>query len=138
MGEVTNDWWVGADDEYMNIGGPFPTRDAAIEAGRADRCGDPFYITRAVLHQWSAPDAVSVIDHWIDSSDELWFEDGFPGFDGPNEKERTKAAEDDLQAVLNDWFARHADLLPTPTTFASAWGGEWIDKATPTPEAPNA
>ena len=130
MTETTNDWWAGTSEEYMNIGGPFATREDAIKEGRHDQGGDPFCIVRAGLHEWQAPDADAVIDQWIDSCDELWYEDGFPGFVGPNKKERVKAATDDLQAVLSDWFQRHRDLLPTPTAFAYSTTPEWVDQPT--------
>jgi len=125
---ATGDWWVGANDEYLSIGGPLETRDEAIARGRDYRAGYPFYITRAVLRKWTAPDAVSVMDHWVDAHEGLWYEDGFPGFEGPNMRERELAAETDLQAVLNEWFERHRDILPHPTAFAWTADGEWIDK----------
>lgn len=124
----TGDWWIGMGDEYMNIGGPVATREKAIEIGRDYMAGDPFYITRAQLHAWSAPDAATVMDDWVNGTDEFWYEDGFPGFEGPNQREREKAAEADLQEVLNAWFERHKDMCPRPTAFAWCAGGEWIDR----------
>lgn len=119
-------WYVGSNDEYLNIGGPFHTREEAIEAGRADKCGDPFYICNAALHSWAAPDADTVMDSWIESHDELWWEDGFDGFCGARDSE--VVAVDDLQTVLNDWFERHKAMLPTPTAFCATSDGEWIDR----------
>lgn len=129
---LVDGWYAGGSEEYMNIGGPFATREEAIAEGRHDRGGDPFYICFAGLMPWSAPDATSVIDRWTEDHDELWWEDGFPGFDGPDAEGREAAAEADLQRVLNEWFQRHKDMLPTPTAFAVHHSGEWIDTPTPT------
>jgi len=128
-------WWVGETEEYMNIGGPYPTREEAIASGRNAQCGCEFYICYASVEDWCAPSADVVMEWWIDEQDDLWFEDGFPGFLGP--AERVRAFEDDLQRVLNDWFVRHADMLPASTVFAFSRDGEWIDRPV-TPVAPAA
>lgn len=120
-------WWVGSSDEYLNIGGPFSTREEAIAEGRQDCGDDPFYICFAGLHHWAAPNAETVIEDWVDRSDDLWFDDGFPGFSGPDAKEKERAATNDLQTVLNDWFHRHHEMLPTPTAFAFHRDGEWFN-----------
>lgn len=125
-------WWVGANDEFLNIGGPFDTREEAIAAGENDRPGEPFYICRAILKLWQAPNAASVIDNWIEDCDDLWFDDGFPGFSGP--KDHEKAAEYDLQTVLNEWFSRHAAMLPEPNAFESSCDGEWFNLPQPSEE----
>lgn len=119
-------WYAGTDEEYMNIGGPYKTREEAIAEGRHDRCGDPFYICNAALYGWSAPDADDVIDSWVDNHDELWWDDGFSGFDG--HKDLEAVARNDLQTVLNEWFERHRVILPTPTAFCNHTSGEWIDQ----------
>lgn len=118
-------WWAGCDEEFMNIGGPFATRDEAIAAGRAYLNGDPFWICHAVLHCWYAPDASCVFDELCNQSDEYFYEDGFPGFDGGKEAER--AAGNDLQVVLNEWIGRHTGILPKPTAFANCSDHEQID-----------
>lgn len=128
---IKAEWWVGGNDEYLNIGGPFATRDEAIAEGEHDRPGEPFYICRAGLHCWSPPDADTVIDNWVEAHDELWFDDGFPGFTGPDVADREKAAEADLQEVLNAWFERHKALLPDATAFAWHTGGEWLNQPAP-------
>lgn len=125
-------WDAGHNEDYMNIGGPFKTREEAIAEGRHDRQGEPFYICNAALHGWTAPDADCVMDHWVDDHDELWWEDGFCGFDGGNEAEAI--ARDDLQTVLNAWFQRHRAILPTPTAFCIHSDGEWIDRPAPVEE----
>ena len=125
-------WYAGTGEEYMNIGGPYKTREEAIAEGRNDQCGDPFYICNAALYGWSAPDAESVIDGWVNDHDELWWEDGFSGFDATEDAEI--AAQNDLQTVLNEWFERHRSILPTPTAFCIHTGGEWIDQPQPVEE----
>jgi hypothetical protein len=119
-------WWAGSDEEYMNIGGPFDTREQAIEAGRADRCGEQFYILRAALESWAAPDASWVVDQFVEDNIDAFYEGDWPGFDGG--EEAAKAAEADLQKVLNDWFERHKGILPPTTAFDGTSDGEWIDR----------
>jgi hypothetical protein len=123
--ETPYGWYAGTSEEYMNIGGPFDTREEAIEAGRHNQGGDAFYICRAALYSWRAPEADSIMDAWIEDHDELWWEDGFSGFDGAPDAE--VRAHDDLQTVLNEWFERHRPILPTATAFCAEADGEWID-----------
>lgn len=128
-------WWAGTTEEYMNIAGPLPTRDEAIAAGRDDQCGGPFWIVQAATYDWRPPDAESVLDMLADNSDEYFYEDGFPGFDGaPEEYEAAKA---DLNDALKSWMDRHKHILPNPTAFSGTSNLEQID-ARPVAEAPPA
>lgn len=122
-------WWAGGYKEYMNFGGPFQSKEDAIECGREYRDADPFYILHASVHGWSAPDATSVMDGWVDGADELFYGDGFPGFDNADGKRAAlleREAENDLQAVLNEWAKRHLAMLPNGTAFNGTSDGEWI------------
>ncbi len=121
-------WWAGTSEEYLNIGGPFANRDEAIAEGRHAQGSGPFYICEAALYGWRAPEADTVMDAWIEDHDELWWEDGFSGFDGARDAE--VKAHDDLQTVLNEWFDRHRAMLPTATAFSYHSNGEWIDNST--------
>lgn len=124
--DMPKGWYAGTTEEHMNIGGPFASREEAIAAGRHDQGGDPFYICEAALYGWRAPEADTVMDAWIEDHDELWWEDGFDGFAGKPDAE--VRAHDDLQTVLNEWFDRHREMLPTATAFACHGKGEWIDQ----------
>lgn len=124
-------WWAGTSDEYMNIGGPYDTREEAIAEGRAHQEGERFYILRAALMSWAAPDASHVLDNFVDDNIDAFFEGDFPGFDGGKEAE--KAAEADLQKVLNEWMDRHKAMLPPTTAFDGISDGEWIDLPEPAP-----
>lgn len=122
-------WWAGVNEEFMNICGPVATREAAIAEGRRHQNGDQFWICNAVMHCWAAPDAQTVIDNHVESSDELFFEDSFDGFDGTPEDEQR--AVEDLETVLAAWFERHHHIYPSPTAFSSMWDLERIDGPTP-------
>lgn len=124
--EMPKGWYAGQNEEYMDIGGPFASRDEAIAAGRHEQGDDPFYICEAALYGWRAPEADDVMDRWVGEHDELWWDDGFGGFDGARDAE--VRAHDDLQTVLNEWFERHREMLPTATAFAYHGEGEWIDQ----------
>jgi hypothetical protein len=41
--ETPYGWYAGTSEEYMNIGGPFDTREEAIEVGRHNQGGDAFF-----------------------------------------------------------------------------------------------
>lgn len=120
-------WWAGTSDEFMNLGGPFATREEAITEGRNQQCGDPFWIVEARLASWSPPDAAKVMDWLAEQGDdnELFYDDGFPGLQCSQEIERE--AEADLQSVLADWLNRWLHILPTPTAFNGTCGLEQID-----------
>jgi hypothetical protein len=120
-------WWAGTSEEFMNLGGPFATREEAIAEGRHQQCGDPFWIVEARLAEWSPPDAEDVMNRLAESGDDyqMFYEDGFPGFDCSAEVE--KQAEADLQGVLTDWFARWRHILPSPTAFSGTSGLEQVD-----------
>ena len=117
-------WWAGSGDEFFSAG-PCETRDEAIKEG-CDNWGEgPFYIMQAEIASFSAPRADAVLDLIADSTDDLFFEDGFPGFDGTVEE--MKAAEDDLQAVLDAWLLRHPGIFPPATSFALHGAAERIE-----------
>ncbi len=119
-------WWAGTNEEFMNIGGPFPTREDAIAEGRHSQGGDPFWIVEASIADWTAPTASSVLDMIAENADELFYEDGFDGeFNGG--KDAMQVAENDLQTVLNEWFLRHLHIFPTPTAFGCSGPPEQID-----------
>lgn len=127
-------WWAGTNPEFMNIGGPFPSREQAISEGRSYQNGEPFYIIEAAIQGWSAPCAEDVIERWCENADEYFYEDCFDGFVGGKEAELE--AENDLQRVLNEWFLRHKDICPTPTVFATRGAAEAIDLPAPVEAEP--
>lgn len=129
-------WWVGADDEYLNIAGPLPTREIAIAEGKAHQGDDPFYICYTAVSGWTAPCADTVMENWCEDADELFYEDGFSGFVGANGKSDqllAREAENDLQTILNAWMERHKAMLPGGTTFSGTQHGEWIGRTVDDP-----
>lgn len=122
-------WWAGTSEEYMNLGGPFASREEAISEGRFQQAGEAFWIVQARPAEWSPPDAEDVMNRIAESGDdyEMFYEDGFPGFDCSDEVE--KEAQADLQAALDGWFGRWQHIFPTPTSFSGTSGLERIDDA---------
>jgi hypothetical protein len=121
-------WWAGRDEEWLTIG-PCNTRDDAIAEGLSDIGegeGD-FVILEGIMHDIRL-DASSIIDnaydHWADDSDLFSTEHDAPEPKGS--KEDQKAAEDDLQSLLDAWVAKWRHTLPTPNMFASTRNQETI------------
>lgn len=115
--ESEEGWWAGATEEYMNIGGPFDSKEKAIEAGKDDRPGESFYICRAKVGVWTAPYAEGILENWLEDHYDLGYDDTEVGFTVSNEKQTD--IQNDLQNVLNEWFRRHQDSLTPATAFAS-------------------
>lgn len=122
-------WWAGKDEEWMTVG-PCPTREDAIsefidDIGEGE--GDGIVI-EAVMSTLSL-DAASILDnayeHWSDCGDLFSHEYG----DAPEpqgSKEDQKAAEVELQALLDTWFDKWRHTFPTPNMFASTRNREVI------------
>lgn len=121
-------WWAGADEEYLTIG-PCATKEEAIEEALSDIGegeGD-FIVLEAVIQEISLS-ASAILDnayeHWSDCSDLFSMEHDAPEPRGS--KEDQKAAETELQALLDAWVAKWRHTLPEPTVFAASRNQETI------------
>lgn len=112
-------WWSGSDDEWFN-NGPFKTREAAIEALEHERG----YVIEAMQQgiRLSAPRLI----------EEQYFEAG-DLFDGDRtEPDRVggadviAAADDELQALLDDWVQRWSHTFVEPSMFAASRNQEFV------------
>jgi hypothetical protein len=121
-------WWAGRDEEWLTVGPCNAREDAIAEAvcefGEGE--GD-FVILEGVMHEISLS-ASSIIDdaynRWADDSDLFSSESDAPEPCGS--KEEQKAAESELQALLDAWVAKWRHTLPTPDMFASTRSLETI------------
>jgi len=116
--------WAGSTEEFMNIGGPFDSKDEAIEAGKADRPGESFYICRAKVGAWTAPNAEAILEDWFENNHDLAYDGDEMGFTGSPQKQLD--IQNDLQTSLNEWFLQIKDSLTTPTAFESTMDIELI------------
>jgi hypothetical protein len=121
-------WWAGRDEEWMTVG-PVSTRENAIAQARDDIGegeGD-FTIMEACMHAISL-DAASILDNayndWADNGDLFSSEHNAPEPQGT--KEEQKAAEIELQVLLDAWVDKHRHTFPTPNMFAATRNQEWI------------
>lgn len=121
-------WWGGRTSEWLTIG-PCNTREDAIaegvrEFGEGD--GD-FVILEGVMHSISLS-ANQVLEdayeHWGDDSDLFSSESDYPEPQGS--KEDQKAAEDELQALLDTWLDKWRHTFPKPNMFAASRNEETI------------
>jgi len=113
-------WWASRDaDVYTS--GPHDTREQAIFAGREEFDGDAFYVVEAGIAPLRFSGARLIDSQYFDD-DELFHEDG-PDAD---RRGNCKAADAELQEMLNAWLVRHADTFVAPTIFAWSRNEEFI------------
>jgi hypothetical protein len=110
-------WYHGAGstpDAYT--GGDFATREEAVADGQAYYEGDVFSIVEAQKGAFSVPTASDLMAYWL----ECWDDDDMGGEDAcewRGKPDQVKAAEADLQALLDGWVERHGAIIPEPWCF---------------------
>jgi hypothetical protein len=113
-------WWSGRNPEFYTSG-PHDTREEAILAGREEFEGQGFYIVEAAMIEIRLSASRLLDDQYFDS-DELFHEDGRE----PDRCGNHKAADAELQDILNAWLLRHRDTFVAPSKFAWTRGAEFI------------
>jgi hypothetical protein len=119
-------WYVGNGAQPENYSeGPFDTREIAIEVGREEFTEFGFTILEAFKGAFSPPSAADLMEEMLDrwSDDDMGRED-CAEFEGG--KDAIKAAEADLDALLNGWFQRHAAIMPKPWCFYASRNEEYF------------
>ena len=97
-------WWHSLYQEHLQ--GPFPTREAAIDAGIYDY-GEPFYICEGKRFKYQA--LHFDIERISEDFDDANFEYG-PEDEGPSAAwtdDACRELESDLTAVMTAWLDRH-------------------------------
>lgn len=119
-------WYASRDEENCTVG-PEASRDAIIAAATRDYDGERFHIVEArkgTMERW-VPSGSDIIDQVFErSSDDGAFGDDYGEPEGT--PEQIKAAEEDLDALLTAWYARHKHIFPEPWQFAESRNCEWI------------
>ncbi|MBB3940726.1 hypothetical protein GGR39_002383 [Novosphingobium fluoreni] len=118
--DLQGTWWASRDGDFYTSG-PHDTREQAIFAGREDFDGGAFHIVEAGI----APlrfSAARLIDQQYFEDDELFH----PGASGADRRGNCKAADAELQEMLDAWLVRHADTFVAPTMFAWSRNEEFI------------
>jgi len=103
--DSTEQWCISA-DEGSGYYGDYPTKDAAIAAGRIEFDGDPFWVGKA---RPPKPLSNGVYADWVLESaqedlDDEWFVE-WNSFE-PSE-EQVADLQQRLRAVVDEWFANH-------------------------------
>ena len=109
-------WWASLSDEWFT-GGPFDTRDQAIEEGEglAIEAGQAkFWVAHAAPFEISF-DAQRIIEsQYFENEDLFSCEYGIE----PDRLDGHEAADAELQELLKDWIARHSSTFVQPTLFS--------------------
>ncbi len=118
------EWYWSLDEE--NYKGPEATRENAIEMGREDADGAPFFIMEACKGNLTGPSADTIIGNWIENEldNGTWGDDGDGDMLGTPEEQKAATAE--LDALLDAWWAKHANLFPGPWVFNGTRNAEMI------------
>lgn len=110
--------WYAGDNEEVYHYGPHDTREAALDdAFGNSEPGDTIHVIEAVSHQLQIS-ARRTIETMLDDSEELYGEGDTPERVGSTEAIR--AADAELQALLDDWLDRHRATFNEPTQFAAS------------------
>jgi hypothetical protein len=111
-------WWAGRDEEWMQVG-PCATREDAIHEG-LDYFDDDFVVLEAKKAEIGLS-ATIMLDHayecWAD--DDCLFSSEFDPPEPRGSVEDQRAAEAELQALLDNWVDKWRHTLPTPNMFAA-------------------
>lgn len=113
-------WWAGANEEFFAYGGPFPTRDEAIDAGRDGADGEGFWIVEAVQQEVRFS-GEALIEAQYFENDDYFGEDADPDRLG-----ESSAADAELQALLDVWTEKWRHTFVTPNMFAAQRSLEFV------------
>lgn len=118
-------WWAGPDQEIFRYGGPFATREEAIECGRENADpGEGFFIVEAAQHQIRLSARRLIEDQYFDNDDFFDCENA-----EPDRMADHKGADAELQALLDAWVEKHRATFISPNMFAASRNEAWIEPA---------
>lgn len=118
-------WWAGSRDEWYEVG-PCASREEAISEGRAYFDTD-FHICEAETKSITLNADRLIEDQYFDSEDLFSYEDGSEA----DRRDGAAEADKELQALLDDWLARHSHTFVQPTLFAWTANKECIEHGEP-------
>lgn len=115
-------WYAGESDEYYTEG-PFPSRQDAIEAGRAEFDGGGFWVCKAQKQEVRFCAKTLIEDQYHENDDLFDYENS----NGPERKGEHEAADVELQTLLDQWTTRWKDTFAQPTLFYQSFSDEYIE-----------
>lgn len=123
-------WWSGTSAEWYE-NGPFETREQAV----AELCGEAGYVVEALppgqdVH-FSAEDLISA--QYFEDNESFDFDHGEPDRCGP--EAAIKAADAELQQLLDAWCEKHAGTFLRGNLFGGTRNEERIEAAPPVANA---
>ncbi len=113
-------WWASRDGGFYTCG-PAPSREGIILEGRDDFDGEAFYIIKAATEPLTFGAARLIDDQYFERND-LFSTEGYSA----DRRGNCKAADAELQEMLDAWLVRHADTFVAPTMFAWSRNKEFI------------
>ena len=117
--------WAGPDEEMYCYGGPFDTREEAIECGRGNDDGEGFFIVEALEMSVKFSAERLIEDQYFDQED--YFDCDYAEPCRVGLKAQIEAADAELQAVLDAWLDKHRATFNPPNMFAGFRHREWIE-----------
>jgi hypothetical protein len=117
-------WWAGLGCEYFTAG-PFVSRADAVEVGAGEFDGDGFHILEAAQHQVRFSAERLIESQYFEDDDFFSGEHSDP--DRIGGADVIKAADAELQALLDWWAARWRHTFVQPEMFAVQRNAEWIE-----------
>lgn len=113
-------WWASENAEFYTVG-PCDTREQAIAEGAEDFEGGSFYIVEAGVHVLRFRADLLIEDQYFEK-------DGLFADEGGRADRRgdSKAADEELQQLLDGWLAKHAATFVRPNAFAWSRNEEFI------------
>jgi hypothetical protein len=107
-------WWAGDNEEVYRYG-PHKSRQAALDDASGNmEPGQAAFVIEAITGALNF-DARRVIEHLLDSSEDLYGESADPDRDGT--PAAIKLANDELQTLLDGWLDKHRHTFTEPDKF---------------------
>jgi hypothetical protein len=120
-------WYGGDNDEFYNVG-PCATREEAIAEARARYGADVrLYVVEGAPQALQPPDAEDVILHYLEGSAQDGFDAEHRECDREGGADQVRAADEELQELLNGWLDRWRHTFATPNLFAACRNEEVIE-----------
>lgn len=117
-------WWYGSNNDYFS-GGPFDSREEAIEEGKSDYGGDPFWIIEAELYPIKFLADELINSQYFEKDDLFDYDNAEPERCG--DKQLIAQADKELQFYLDKWIKEWSGTFVQPNLFAWQRNDEYIE-----------
>jgi hypothetical protein len=120
-------WWASENEEWYSVG-PCATREEAIAEARSRYGADVrLYVVEGAPQALQPPTAEEVILAYLEGSAQDGFDAEHRECDREGGTDQVKAADEELQELLNGWHSRWRHTFSTPNLFAQIRSEEVIE-----------